>query len=97
MIADRDPPYELRRPLEVGMRLPSRALVVVAAAFFCGILSLIISLVVGFVGAYLRRGSVEMVGGDMFVEWALLVSGICSCAVVYWVWKRTDQDRFESN
>ncbi|MEA2894724.1 MAG: hypothetical protein QOJ84_339 [Bradyrhizobium sp.] len=75
------------------MSLRNRILVLLAATIFFGIVSAILSVIVGLVGTYFRYGSAEIGSNDRFIEWSLLVFGLLSCAALYEIWKMMAEDR----
>jgi hypothetical protein len=74
------------------MRLRNRILVLLAATVFFGIVSAILSLIVGLIGAHFRHGHAEIGGNDKFIEWSLLIFGLLSCAALYEIWKMMAED-----
>jgi hypothetical protein len=79
------------------MRLRNRIFVLTAATVFFGIVSAMLSVVVGLIGAYFRHGHAEIGGNDKFIEWSLLIFGLLSCAALYEIWKMMAEDRERSN
>jgi ABC-type glycerol-3-phosphate transport system permease component len=79
--------------LEKVMRLRTRIMVLLASTVFFAIVSVILSVIVGLVGAYFRHGNAEIGGNDRFVEWSFLVFALLSCAAPYEIWKMMAEDR----
>jgi hypothetical protein len=75
------------------LSLRNRILALLAAAVFFGIVSAILSVIVGLVGAYFRYGSAEIGSNDRFMEWSFVVFGLLSCAALVEIWKMMAEDR----
>jgi|ERR1700754_598398 len=75
------------------LSLRNRIFVLLAAAVFFGIVSAILSVIVGLIGAYFRYGSAEIGSNDRFMEWSFVVFGLLSCAALVEIWKMMAEDR----
>jgi ABC-type Fe3+ transport system permease subunit len=91
----------MRQPTEAAlgalMSRRNRILVLLTATLFFAVVSAILSVIVGLIGAYFRYGSAEIGGNDKFIEWSLLIFGLLSCAALYEIWKMMAEDRERSN